>query len=162
MIVKEITDIRDVGLLLSIVETYSYPVEEMEIIKTQMLAELSEAGDNRHMFVGLEDDAVVAFIEIILKNADNDPDLANGREVAHLHNLRVRNDLQGTGIGRQMIAFAEDRARQMGKLSLTLGVDDSHGRAVSLYKQLGYVVFKEVPGRFPDEKGLMMRKQLCE
>jgi ribosomal protein S18 acetylase RimI-like enzyme len=160
MIIKEITDMRDVDLLLSIVETYSYTAEEMETIKTQMLAELSEAGDNRHIFVGREDDAVVAFIEIILRNADKDPDLANGREIAHLHNLRVRNDLQGTGIGRQMMAFAEDIARQMGKASLTLGVDDSNGRAVNLYKQLGYVVFKEEPGRFPEEKALMMKKQM--
>ncbi len=134
MIIKEITDVRDVDLLLPVVETYSYTAEEMEIIKTQMLAELSEAGDNRHIFIGLEDDAVVAFIEIILKNADNDPDLANGKEIAHVHNLRVRHDLQGKGIGRKMMAFAEDKARQMGKQCLTLGVDDTNWRAVNLYE----------------------------
>ena len=61
-----------------------------------------------------------------------------------------------------MMAFAEDKARQMGKLSLTLGVDDSNERTVDLYRRLGYVVFKEEPGRTPDEKCLMMRKSLRE
>ena len=160
MRIIEITDEHEIETLLSIVETYPYTAGEMEAIRIQMQGELSEAGNNRHMFIGIEYDAAVAFIEIILKNADNDPDLANGEDIAHVHNLRVRRELQGKGIGRQIMAFAEDMARQMGKLSLTLGVDDSHERTINLYKKLGYVVFKEEPGRFPEEKCLIMRKRI--
>ena len=160
MRINEITDTCDIDSLLSIVETYSKTTEQLKLSKKQLLEELSEAGDNRLIFVGLKDDVIVAMIQIILKNADNDPDLANGKDIAHVHNLQVRNDLQGKGIGQQMMAFAENKARQMGKTLLTLGVDDYNERAIYFYKKLGYEVFKEEPGRLPKEKCLVMRKSL--
>jgi ribosomal protein S18 acetylase RimI-like enzyme len=160
MIIKEITDTSDIDLLLSVVESYPDNAKEIEAIKKQLLFELSQAGDNRHIFADFDEDKIVAFIQIILRNADRDPDLANGKDMAHLHNLQVRSDLQGQGIGRQMMAFIEDKAKQMGKRILTLGVDSWNERAIRLYKGLGYEVFKEEPGRFPGEKGISMKKFL--
>ena len=61
-----------------------------------------------------------------------------------------------------MMAYIEDKARNMGITTLTLGVDDSNERAIDLYKKLGYEVFKVEPGRIPEEKCLAMRKSLGE
>ncbi|RKX27227.1 MAG: hypothetical protein DRP47_06885 [Candidatus Zixiibacteriota bacterium] len=160
MRIEEITNTSDIDKLLSIVETYSKTTEELNLSKKQFLKELGEAGNNRHIFIGFKDDVVVAMIQIILNNADNDPNLANGKDIAHLHNLQVRNELQGNGFGKQMIAFAEDKARQMGKKVLTLGVDDFNERAIDLYKKLGYEIFKESLGRFPGERCFDMKKAL--
>jgi ribosomal protein S18 acetylase RimI-like enzyme len=145
---------------MSIVETYQKTAEQLEASRKQLLKEISELGDNRLIFVGREDDVIVAMIQIILKNADNDPDYANGKEIAHVHNLQVRNDRQGEGFGCDMMDFIEDKAREMGKRILTLGVDGVNERAINLYKRLGYEVFKEGPGQFPGETGYSMRKKL--
>lgn len=160
MRINKIANTCEIDSLLSIVETYSKTTEQLKLSKKQLLEELSETGDNRLIFVGLKDDVIVAMIQIILKNADNNPDLANGKDIAHVHNLQVRNDLQGQGIGQEMMAFAEDKARQMGNKILTLGVDDWNERAINFYKKLGYEVFKEAPGRSPEETCSLMRKSL--
>ncbi len=160
MVISEIIDIGDIDLLLSIAETCSNSAEHLESSRNQLLKELGETGDNRHIFVGFEDEVAVTMIQIVLKHVDNDPDLANGEDVAHIHNLQVRSDLQGKGIGQQMMAFVEDNARQMGKVTLTLGVDNDNERAIHIYKKLGYEVFKVGPGRTSEEKCLCMRKPL--
>jgi len=160
MKIREITNIDNIDILLSIIETYTTDTEQLQASGKQLLEELGEAGDNRHIFIGEENGVVVAMIQIIIKNADNDPDYANGREIAHVHNLQVRKNLQGQGIGLQMMEFIEEKARQMGKKILTLGVDDCNNRAIRLYKKLAYEVFKESPGRFPEERVLSMRKEL--
>ena len=158
MKIIEITESKDIDLMLSIVKTYPRTNEEMKATQEQLTKELSEAGDNRHLFIGYKDNVSVAMIQIILKNADNDPDLANGKDIAHVHNLQVRQELQGNGIGRDMMDFIEDRARELGKIILTLGVDDTNERAIKMYKNRGYETFKTEPGRFPGEFGYCMKK----
>ena len=160
MDLRELSCPDDVELLITIVATYSDEPEHLAAIRAQLGKELSEAGDNRHVFVGVGDDMVVATIQLIVGNADNDPDLADGRQVAHLHNLQVRSELQGQGIGRAMMHLIENQARKMDKTTLTLGVDDNNDRAIHLYKKCGYQVFKIEPGREPGERCLLMSKRL--
>lgn len=160
MTIEEITDKSDIGLLVSIANSYPKTTEEIERSKQQLSAELDEAGDNRHLYVAFEQDSALAMIQIVLNNADNDPELANGAEIAHLHNLQVKKDLQGQGIGRRMMIFIETKGRELGKSTLTLGVDDVNARAIRLYEKLGYELFKSEPGRIPTEKSLCMKKQI--
>lgn len=157
---KEITRLDYIDDLLSIAETHSKTAEESAAVRKQLRGEITEAGKNRHIYVGLRDEAVVAMVQIIIKNADNDPDLANGDDIAHIHNLRVRKELQGMGIGKRMMAFVEDKAGEMGKTTLTLGVDDTNERAIKLYGKIGYKVFKIGEGRVPEEKCLIMKISL--
>lgn len=158
--IAEVVGVTGIDDLMSVVESYPHDSHQITAIRNQLLTELNEVGDNRIVYVGRKGDLVVAMIQIILKKADNDPDLANGRDLAHAHNLQVRSELQGKGIGRQMMVFVEDIARKMQKTTLTLGVDDFNERAITLYKKLGYEVFKIEPGRTSDEKLLAMRKCL--
>ena len=160
MKISEVTNLEAIELLLSVVETYVKDTEHLETSRKQLLQELNEAQDNRHIYIAQEGDVVVAMIQLILTNADNDPEFANGRDIAHAHNLQVRSEFQGRGIGLQMMEFVEEKARAMGKTSLTLGVDDGNERAIGLYKKLGYKVFKDEPGRTSDERVLCMRKTL--
>ncbi|MBN1211548.1 MAG: GNAT family N-acetyltransferase [candidate division Zixibacteria bacterium] len=160
MRIIEITESKDLDLMLSIVKTYPRTDKEMESTEKQLNKELSEAGGNRHLYVGYKNDICVAMIQLILKNADNDPDLADSKKIAHVHNLQVRQDLQGNGIGRTMMDFIEDKAREMGIKVLTLGVDDVNKRAIKMYKNRGYETFKTEPGRYPGEFGYCMKKTL--
>ncbi|MCP4685684.1 MAG: GNAT family N-acetyltransferase [bacterium] len=160
MKISEIDGAEDVESLLSIVSTHTDDAEQLRPARKQLLKELGEVRTNRHFYVGLENGTVVAMIQLVLNNADNDPELANGEDIAHTHNLQVRSELQGRGIGRRMMEFVEEKAREMGKKTLTLGVDDSNERAAGLYRKLGYRLFKEEPGRVDSEKCLFMRKSV--
>ncbi len=160
MQIIEIIDAKDIGILLSIAESYPRSVEESEAVRKQLMSEIAEAGDNRHIYVGYENEKAVAMVQIVLKNADNDPNLANGKDLAHAHNLQVKEDLQGKGIGKIMMAFIENIARCLGKETFTLGVDDTNERAIQLYKKIGYEVFSIGEGRTPEEKCLLMKKSL--
>jgi len=160
MKITEVTDLNDVDILIDIALTYPKTPEQSLAVKKQLLKELSEAGDNRLIFVGYQDDQAVAMIQLILKNADNDPEYANGKTIAHIHNLQVRCGLQNQGIGKKMMAFSENKLKELGKNVITLGVDDTNIKAISLYKKIGYHTFKIEPGRTPDEKCYVMKKEL--
>jgi len=160
MRIAELSGAKNLDCLVSIAATYEANIPKLKAIRTQLAQELSELGDNRLFFIGVEETDVVAMVQIILKNADNDPELANGKNIAHIHNLNVRCDLQGNGRGMKMMSFVEERAAALGFEILTLGVDDFNERAIGLYDKLGYEVFKTEPGRVPPELCLCMRKYL--
>jgi aminoglycoside 6'-N-acetyltransferase I len=95
--------------------------------------------------------------------------------VWELHPLVVRVDQQGKGIGRALVADLEERARERGALTITLGTDDENDQTTlagidlfphvwdhvsrirnlrhhpfEFYQKLGYVVV----GVIPDANGL--------
>lgn len=156
--IKEHKTSDGIEALLTIFKSFEHSDDELEFSKKQFQSEISEIGDNRIIYVAYDNGQPTVMVQLILKNADNDPDLANGKEIGHVHNLRVRHDLQRQGLGLKMMEFLEDRARERGITVLTLGVDDWNTGAVKLYESMGYVVFKEEPGRFENEKCLLMKK----
>jgi ribosomal protein S18 acetylase RimI-like enzyme len=160
MKIKEITNPNNINALVAIVASYKKNTGQLNHIRDQLTKELSQAGHHRHFFVGLEDDVIIAMIQLVLNHADNNPALADGAEIAHVHNLQVRSDLQKEGRGRKMMDFVEDKARQMGKKVITLGVDDINQRAIRLYQNRGYEIFSIESGRIPEEKCLLMKKFL--
>lgn len=147
-------------LLISIAETHSNSNEHLENIKARLCRELEEIEDNRDIFIKRQENQPIAIIQIIYKNADNDPDLADGEKIAHIHDLEVHKSFQKQGVGRYMMEFAEKYAKQKGIEKLTLGVDSTNSRAVKLYNGIGYKVFKKEEGRTPDEELLLMSKSL--
>ena len=56
-----------------------------------------------------------------------------------LDNIAVRPDRQGQGLGRQLIAFAEDEARRLGHAELRLYTHEKMTENVALYTRLGFV-----------------------
>jgi GNAT superfamily N-acetyltransferase len=57
-----------------------------------------------------------------------------------IYKLAVRPDLQGKGIGTQMMEQAESWLRQQGCLRVKLQIDEARGGVAGFYKNLGYEV----------------------
>lgn len=140
----------------------SYPIEGANpaSLSNRYISELREK-DNRVFFLGFDQESSpFGYVQLITRNADNDPELADGRQIAHIHDLRVKKDLQGKGFGRGLIKYLEDEARLRGIKTLTLGVDNWNSRAIQFYKNLGYIEFKQEPGRTADESVICMQRSL--
>lgn len=56
-----------------------------------------------------------------------------------LHRLCIHPQLQGRGLGRSCIQFAEKQARALGYRALLLTVFAQNKRAISFYQSLGYL-----------------------
>jgi ribosomal protein S18 acetylase RimI-like enzyme len=73
------------------------------------------------------------------------------RPLLNVHDLAVLPEWRRRGVGRALLAAAEDRARQRGCCRLTLEVQDSNRRARRLYERFGFadfVVGNSGPTRF--------------
>jgi ribosomal protein S18 acetylase RimI-like enzyme len=75
-----------------------------------------------------EDGEIVAIIVLLAK-----PDYLL------LDNIAVRPNRQGTGLGRQMIAFAETEARRRSFTELRLYTHETMIENIALYTRLGFV-----------------------
>jgi ribosomal protein S18 acetylase RimI-like enzyme len=80
----------------------------------------------------------------LVLNEYQDPEYAgvpwtirDGR-VAVVHRLMVDPACQGRGIGRGLMRFAEDRARELGYGVIRLDAFTANPRALRLYRRLGY------------------------
>ena len=62
-----------------------------------------------------------------------------GRRHAHISVLAVTAAAEGTGVGRALIACAEDWARRRGLSLLTLNVFAANARARALYERTGFL-----------------------
>jgi GNAT superfamily N-acetyltransferase len=56
-----------------------------------------------------------------------------------LDNIAVRLDRQGRGLGRRLVAFAEDEARRLGYAELRLYTHQKMTENIALYTRLGFV-----------------------
>ncbi|MEV4578613.1 GNAT family N-acetyltransferase [Nonomuraea jabiensis] len=75
-----------------------------------------------------------------------------------VENVAVRPDRQGKGLGRALMAYAEEEARRLGLPALRLYTNTRMAANIALYESLGYVE----TGRMGIEgrSAVMMRKQL--
>jgi GNAT superfamily N-acetyltransferase len=66
-----------------------------------------------------------------------------------VENVAVYPDMHGQGIGRRLMAFAEERARANGKTKLRLYTNRKMASNIALYERLGYVRTRldEIEGR---------------
>lgn len=64
--------------------------------------------------------------------------LMMGVDEAHLLNVSVARPRQGEGLGRQLLEFYVNRARELGARALFLEVRPSNDAARGLYKRLGF------------------------
>lgn len=61
-----------------------------------------------------------------------------GAPVLNIHDLAVRAERRGRGVGRAMIAFVEEHARAIGCSRVTLEVSASNAAAQALYRSCGF------------------------
>src|SRR5258708_6585606 len=74
-------------------------------------------------------DSVIAAIIVLLPKPDH----------LLLDNIAVRPARQGQGLGRLLIAFAEDEARRLGYAELRLYTHEAMTENIPLYGRLGFV-----------------------
>ncbi|MEV4478521.1 GNAT family N-acetyltransferase [Micromonospora coxensis] len=67
----------------------------------------------------------------------------HGAERALIEAVRIRSDLRGQGLGRLMIEWAIDQARQRGCALVQLTTDKSRDDAHRFYRNLGFVASHE-------------------
>lgn len=146
--------------LVAIYQSWAPSLRELVQFKVQARKEFEEQNSNRHLFVYSKEKLPIACVQLILANADNDPDLANGSTLAHVHALRVHFEYQKQGVATKVMKLLERKCQTMGIKALTLGVDDSNQRAIRLYHNLGYKIFKSSPGRAILERCLYMKKRV--
>jgi ribosomal protein S18 acetylase RimI-like enzyme len=67
------------------------------------------------------------------------PTAAEPKPALELHRIYVSSARQGVGVGRILLSWAMDRARQRGARSLFLGVWKHNDRAIAVYQSRGFV-----------------------
>lgn len=77
----------------------------------------------------------------------------------NVHDIVVRQELRGRGIGQSLLRWAEERARQLGCCKLTLEVLSQNTRAMASYQQAGYTPYVLDPAA---GQALLMQKFLPE
>jgi len=75
-----------------------------------------------------------------------------------LDNVAIHPDCQGRGLGRRLVAFAEDEARRLGHRSIDLYSHVTMTESIALYVSLGYLEFDRRVVRGYDR--VYMRKTL--
>jgi ribosomal protein S18 acetylase RimI-like enzyme len=97
-------------------------------------------GDPRNILVvGEQDGEVVAFLQVTYI-----PGLSRrGAERCMVESVRVRTDLRGTGLGRQLFAWVIDRARERGCSLVQLTADKTRTNALRFYESVGFVATHE-------------------
>jgi ribosomal-protein-alanine N-acetyltransferase len=72
---------------------------------------------------------------------------------AHLLDVAVCGERQGTGLGRYLLDLIAARARAMGMASILLEVRPSNERALQVYERYGYARIGRRKGYYPAHEG---------
>lgn len=98
------------------------------------------AADPRNLLIVADDDgAVVGCVQVTYI-----PGLSRrGAERALLEGVRVRADRRGRGLGRELIAWCVDAARERGCALVQLTTDKRRADAHRFYERLGFVASHE-------------------
>jgi GNAT superfamily N-acetyltransferase len=72
-------------------------------------------------------------------------ELVDEGDVLLVENVAVRPDWQGRGLGRRLMALAEDVARELGHKRVRLFTNKLWAANVQLYLRLGYRIDREAP-----------------
>lgn len=139
---KKSTNCNDIEKVMKIVATFGGNEEDLIRIKAYIEKELRELGDNRILFFLEKDDDAVGMVQLILKNADGDITLANGKDIAHVHALQISKHQHRKGYAYKLMLLLEQEAKNLRLRQLTLGLDAGNEQALRLYNKIGYSLFK--------------------
>lgn len=158
--IKRSDEQKDIEKVMTIVASFGGAPKDLVAIRDYLSNEFEELGKNRHLYL-LEDRAhTIGMVQLILKNVDNDLELANGNTIAHVHSLQVAKDQHRKGFGILIMQQLEEEALRLGLNCLTLAVEEDNEKAIGLYRKLGYKILKEAEGKSPEVKLFYMRKFL--
>jgi GNAT superfamily N-acetyltransferase len=104
-----------------------------------------------HLFITLLDGRVVGTVEV---RPEKQPGLWS------LHLLAVAPELAGTGLGKQLIAFAESQAQIEGAERLRLDTPENHPWLPAFYEKLGYRTTGTAQWEGKQYRSVLMEKTL--
>ncbi len=96
--IKTADQTSDFEHILNVVRSYSLTGPEWTHVSRSLEQEFDERHRNRELYIASEDIHPVGICQLILNNADNDRDLADGSMVAHVHHLRIREASSPKGL----------------------------------------------------------------
>lgn len=93
--------------------------------------------------------------------ADSDEVIAQGGwmlfgDEAHILTIAVRPEDRGQGIGRWLLLYLIDEARQAGCVNIVLEVRPSNETALKLYESLGFVLISRRKRYYPDKEDALV------
>ncbi|HID53716.1 MAG TPA: GNAT family N-acetyltransferase [Anaerolineae bacterium] len=100
------------------------------------IADLIEQPDTV-LFLAEAGDTAVGLIHVSIDEAADLP-FFRSRRYAVVHNVIVREEMRGQGIGRRLMAQAHEWAVDRGATSVELSVWTANQEAMSFYEALGY------------------------
>lgn len=110
--------------------------ECIEGIRTDLSRHLEHETPNNYLFVAEDaDGTVVGFIDL-----QKTQDFFTGRANCHINNLAVAAAYERRGVGKALMAHAEEWAREHRCTLLTLAVFPGNERARALYEADGFAV----------------------
>jgi N-acetylglutamate synthase-like GNAT family acetyltransferase len=112
-----------------------------------MTADHSDLIVNHDAWVLEEESEIIAVLEMVLKD-----------DSLYIDTVAVSNAHQARGIGKQLLNFAETRARELGRDATTLFTNERYTVLLEMYAQLGYVETHRIPVQGTD--AVHMRKTL--
>jgi ribosomal protein S18 acetylase RimI-like enzyme len=121
-------EMADVDAVAELVErAYEGYVEDIGVRPAPMDADYGEAVRHGTLFVAAEGDVIAGAI-VLVPEGDH----------LEIENVAVAPPRQGDGVGRALLAFAEDRARERGIGELRLFTHVLMSRNQRIYRRLGY------------------------
>ena len=100
-----------------------------------LAGELDSPSDDNGLFIALVDQQPAGCLLMWTLE-----DYFSGARHAHISVIAVTRETEGRGVGRALMAYAEQWARDRGHTRLTLSVFERNRRAQALYERAGFEV----------------------
>lgn len=110
-------------------------MKRQEKLAKQFYGELISG--NRITYVYNEDDEFIGEISLVFDTNDLDYTM-DGRRI-YVSHLIVKPEKRRKGIGKRLVEYATDKAKEMGYSEMSIGVDLDNYPALKLYADSGFV-----------------------
>jgi ribosomal protein S18 acetylase RimI-like enzyme len=102
------------------------------------IADVAGRAPRTTILVAVDGDRIVGSVTLELDGRTSDEVGSLAPDEAHIRMLGVHPDARGSGVGKQLMAACEERARKAGRTRMTLHTTTSMRAAREMYTTLGY------------------------
>jgi ribosomal protein S18 acetylase RimI-like enzyme len=102
------------------------------------IADVAGRAPRTTLLVAVDGDRIIGSATLELDGRTDEDAVPLAPDEAHIRMLGVHPDARGEGVGRQLMAECEDRAREAGRSRMTLHTTTLMRAAREMYASLGY------------------------